>query len=42
MSALERLSQTSARISYCESRAVIGESIVAIVVAVSTGFREKL
>jgi hypothetical protein len=42
ISALEMLAQISAKISYCESRAVIGEGTVAIVVAVSTGFRENL
>jgi hypothetical protein len=42
MSALERLSQTRAKISYWERRAVIGEDVVTILVVCGIGFRESL
>jgi hypothetical protein len=42
MSTLEILPQISVKIWYCESRAVIGDVVVAIVVAFGIGFRAKL
>jgi hypothetical protein len=42
ISALERFPHSSVNISYCESRAVIGDAVVAMVMVIGIGCREKL